>query len=59
MFENKYEKLFVILLILLGVFIVGVQVGIYHGREWQEQGYYDQTGTNYIYSCLEKYSWHR
>lgn len=46
MFENKYEKLFVILLILLGVFIVGVQVGIYHGKELQVQGYYDQAGTN-------------
>lgn len=46
MFENKYEKLFVILLILLGVFIVGVQVSIYHGRELQAHGYYDQARTN-------------
>lgn len=30
---NKSEKYFYIALIALTIFIIGVQVGIYHGRE--------------------------
>ena len=38
---TKFEKYFYIFLIILGIFIVGVQVGIAHGRELQKQENYD------------------
>lgn len=34
---SKFEKYFYIFLIALGIFIVGVQFGIKHGRELQIQ----------------------
>ena len=46
MFEDKYEKIFIVLLIILGIFIFGVQIGIHHGRELQMQDYYDQIRAN-------------
>ena len=38
---TKGEKILYVFLILLTVFIVGVQVGIAQGKELQRQGYYD------------------
>ena len=47
MIESKFEKILYILLILLAVFIFGVQIGIAHGKELQRQEYsYDYTITN-------------
>lgn len=40
---SRFEQAFYIFLIGLFIFIVGVQVGIAHGRELQRQGYYDYT----------------
>lgn len=44
--QTKTEKIFYIFLILLAVFIFGVQVGIAHGKELQRQGYYDYNFPN-------------
>ncbi len=38
---SKFEKALYIFLIGLFVFIVGVQLGIAHGRELQKEGYYE------------------
>ena len=36
-----YEKFLYIFLIILAIFIVGIQIGIAHGREIQRQEYYE------------------
>ena len=41
------NKIFYIFMIALAIFIAGVQVGIYHGKELQRQEYYyDYSSTN-------------
>ena len=46
MFDEKIVKLITIILIVLGILIVGVQIGIHHGRELQQQEYYDYICAN-------------
>ena len=41
MFDEKIDKIMMIFIIALGIFIVGVQIGIHHGRELQKQEYYE------------------
>ena len=41
MLDEKTERIMIILLIALGIFVAGVQIGIHHGRELQKQEYYD------------------
>ena len=36
------ERIFYIFLVILGIFILGVQVGIHHGRNLEDQEYYSQ-----------------
>lgn len=43
---TKFEKFLYTLLIVLSIFIAGVQMGIHHGRELQKQELYDYTITN-------------
>ena len=43
---TKFEKCLYIFLIILGIFIAGVQVGIKHGRELQIQEIYEYSFTN-------------
>ena len=43
---TNFEKTIYIFLILLAVFICGVQIGIAHGRELQRQEYYDYSISN-------------
>jgi hypothetical protein len=38
---TKFEKFLYTFLILLVTFIIGIQVGIAHGKELQRQGYYE------------------
>ena len=38
---TKFEKILYIFLIALFIFIVGVQLGIAHGRDLQRQEYYE------------------
>ena len=35
--SEKIDKFMIIFLIILGIFILGVQIGIAHGRELQRQ----------------------
>ena len=47
MIESKFEKILYFFLVLLAVFIFGVQIGIAHGKELQRQEYsYDYTTSN-------------
>ena len=39
--NDRIDKIMTIFLIILGIFILGVQIGIAHGRELQRQEYYD------------------
>ena len=41
--SEKFDKFMIIFLIILGIFILGVQIGIVHGRELQRQEFYDYT----------------
>lgn len=41
--SEKFDKFMIIFLIILGIFILGVQIGIAHGRELQRQEFYDYT----------------
>ena len=41
MFDEKIDKIMMIFIIALGIFIVGVQIGIHHGRELQRQDFND------------------
>ena len=43
---SKFEKFLYTALIVLGIFVAGVQVGIHHGRELQIQEQYDYTITD-------------
>ena len=45
MFNIKTEKILTIIAILLTIFIIGVQIGIHHGRKLEKQEHYE-----YIYS---------
>ena len=40
------NKIFYIFLIVLAIFIAGVQIGIHHGRELQRQEYYEYITTD-------------
>ena len=44
--SEKFDKFMIIFLIILGIFILGVQIGIAHGRELQRQEYYEYTITD-------------
>ena len=44
--SDRTDKILIIFLIILGIFILGVQIGIAHGRELQRQEYYDYTRSN-------------
>ena len=44
--DDRIEKIMITLLIALGIFILGVQIGIHHGRELQKQEYYELTCTD-------------
>ena len=46
MFDEKIDKIMMIFIIALGIFIVGVQIGIHHGRELQKQEFYDYICSN-------------
>ena len=39
---TRFERFLYIFLIVLGIFVAGVQVGIYHGRELQIQDIQEQ-----------------
>ena len=41
--NDRIDKIMTIFLIILGIFILGVQIGIAHGRELQRQEFYDYT----------------
>lgn len=43
---TKFEKILYTILVLLAVFIFGVQVGIVQGKELQRQDYYEYSITN-------------
>lgn len=43
---ERFEKYLHIFLIILAIFIVGVQIGIAHGRELQKQEYYEYICTD-------------
>lgn len=43
---TKFEKFLYIFLMLLAIFIIGVQVGIAQGKELQRQEYYEYSITN-------------
>ncbi len=43
---TKFEKILYTILVLLAVFILGVQVGIAQGKELQRQDYYEYSITN-------------
>lgn len=43
---TKFEKILYTILVLLAVFIFGVQVGIAQGKELQRQDYYEYSTTN-------------
>lgn len=43
---TKFEKILYTILVLLAVFIFGVQVGITQGKELQRQDYYEYSITN-------------
>lgn len=44
--NDRIDKIMTIFLIILGIFILGVQIGIFHGRELQRQEYYDYSVSN-------------
>ena len=44
--SEKFDTFIVIFLIILGIFILGVQIGIAHGRDLQRQEYYEYAITN-------------
>ena len=44
--NDRIDKIMTIFLIILGIFILGIQIGISHGRELQRQEYYDYTRSN-------------
>lgn len=44
--DDRIDKIMITLLIALGIFILGVQIGIHHGRELQKQEYYEFTCTD-------------
>lgn len=44
--NDRIDKIMTIFLIFLGIFILGVQIGIAHGRELQRQEYYDYSISN-------------
>lgn len=44
--SERFDKIMSIILILLGIFILGIQIGISHGRELQRQEYYDYNISN-------------
>lgn len=43
---ENFDRIMIISLIALGIFITGVQIGIYHGRELQKQEYYEYIHAN-------------
>ena len=44
--SKNFDTFMAIFLIILGIFILGVQIGIAHGRELQRQEYYEYTITD-------------
>ena len=46
MLDEKTERIMIILLIALGIFVAGVQIGIHHGRELQKQEFHDYICTD-------------
>ena len=44
--NEKFDTFMTIFLIILGIFILGVQIGIAHGRALQRQEYYEYTITD-------------
>ena len=44
--SEKFDTIMTIFLIILGIFILGVQIGIAHGRELQRQEYYEYAITD-------------
>ena len=43
---TKSEKILYISLMVLAIFVLGVQCGIYQGRKLQAEGYYEQFYSN-------------
>jgi cell division protein FtsL len=43
---STFEKIFYTFLIILAIFIMGIQVGIFQGKELQRQGYYEYSISN-------------
>ena len=43
---SKSEKILYVSLIVLAVFVLGVQCGIHQGRKLQAEGYYEQFYSN-------------
>ena len=43
---TKFERTLHISLIVLAIFVLGVQCGIYQGRKLQTEGYYEQFYSN-------------
>lgn len=43
---TKSEKILYISLMVLAIFVLGVQCGIYRGRKLQMEGYYEQFYAN-------------
>jgi hypothetical protein len=44
--DDRIDKIIIVALIALGIFILGVQIGIHHGRELQKQDFYDYYTAN-------------
>ena len=44
--SKNFDTFMAIFLIILGIFILGIQIGIAHGRELQRQEYYEYAITD-------------